>query len=115
MLYLEMKSASLWEACASSILAPIEVPERSSWFASVRETPGFSSKERHNFTILIEKLKALSGISDFILRTSLFKLQLRSAVRSETFSAKDLPLRQKLHRVYMTSERSGSSALGAAS
>jgi len=79
---------SLWEAWASSILAPIDVPERSSWFASVRETPGCSSKERHNLTILTEKLKARSGISDFILFRSNFKLRQRTDGHFETFSSR---------------------------
>lgn len=68
MLYFEMKPASLWEAWASSILAPMEVPERSSWFASVRETPGFLSNVRHNLMTRTENSKDLLGKSDLILK-----------------------------------------------
>ncbi len=75
---LDKKSALLCPPCASSTLAPIDVPDRISCLLNVRLTPACSSRNLHSFTIRTEKSNVLSQISFFKTGTlpfnSLFKI-----------------------------------------
>jgi hypothetical protein len=63
MLYLLIKSARLWPACASSTFAPTEVPDLNNCCTKVRNDPGRESRLRHKRTTCSAKLKVLSFIS----------------------------------------------------
>lgn len=84
---LDKKSALLCPPCASSTLAPIDVPDRISCLLNVRLTPACSSRNLHSFTIRTEKSNVLSQISflktgfpsfQFPIQNSLFTISFRS-------------------------------------